>query len=80
MKKNITNAVIDRLYKFMDKNMTQYKLSQLSGIPYSTIKSIMQRKTENISFKTIILLSKGLNISPHEFVDDSFLADNLDIE
>ena len=64
----------------MDKNMIQYKLSQLSGIPYSTIKSIMQRKTENISFKTIILLSKGLNISPREFFDDSFLADNLDIE
>ena len=41
----------------------------------------MQRRTNGISLKTIILLADGLGISPAEFIDDeSFLAKNLDFE
>ena len=80
--KTLNDAVVERLYKYMgDKNLTQYKLAQLSGIPFPTIKSIMQRRTNGISLKTIILLADGLWISPAEFIDDeSFLAKNLDLE
>ncbi len=63
--------VIEQLNKYMGKlNITSYKLSQLSGVPYDTIKSIIQHKTNNISLKTIIMLSYGLGISPSEFLDD----------
>ncbi len=80
--KLLTDAVIERLFKYMrEQNLTQYKLSQLSGIPFPTIKSLMQRRTKGISLKTIILLSNGLSISPSEFLDDkSFLAENLDLD
>lgn len=80
--KTLNDAVVERLYKYMgEKNLTQYKLAQLSGIPFPTIKSIMQRRTNGISLKTIILLADGLEISPAEFIDDeSFLAKNLDLE
>ena len=80
--KTLNDAVVERLYKYMgEKNLTQYKLAQLSGIPFPTIKSIMQRRTNGISLKTIILLAGGLGISPAEFIDDeSFLAKNLDLE
>ena len=80
--KTLNDAVVERLYKYMgEKNLTQYKLAQLSGIPFPTIKSIMQRRTNGISLKTIILLAYGLGISPAEFIDDeSFLAKNLDLE
>ena len=80
--KTLNDAVVERLYKYMgEKNLTQYKLAQLSGIPFPTIKSIMQRRTNGISLKTIILLADGLGISPAEFIDDeSFLAKNLDLE
>lgn len=80
--KTLNDAVVERLYKYMgEKNLTQYKLAQLSGIPFPTIKSIMQRRTNGISLKTIILLADGLGISPTEFIDDeSFLAKNLDLE
>ena len=80
--KTLNDAVVERLYKYMgEKNLTQYKLAQLSGIPFPTIKSIMQRRTNGISLKTIILLADGLGISPAEFIDDeSFLAKNLDRE
>ena len=80
--KTLNDAVVERLYKYMgEKNLTQYKLAQLSGIPFPTRKSIMQRRTNGISLKTIILLADGLGISPAEFIDDeSFLAKNLDLE
>ena len=80
--KNLNDVVVERLCKYLgEQNLTQYKLAQLSGIPFPTIKSIMQRRTKGISLKTIILLSHGLGISPSEFLnDESFFADNLDLE
>ena len=80
--KNLNDVVVERLCKYLgEQNLTQYKLAQLSGIPFPTIKSIMQRRTKGISLKTIILLSNGLGISPSEFLnDETFLADNLDLE
>ena len=79
--KKINIAVIDRLNKYMEEqNLTQYKLANLSGVPFPTIKSIMQRKTKGISLKTIIMLADGLNITPAEFINDSsFLAENLEL-
>lgn len=80
--KSINEAVVDRLCTIMgEKNLTQYKLAQLSGIPFPTIKSIMQRRTKGISLKTIIMLADGLGISPSEFINDkSFLAENLNLD
>lgn len=80
--KKLSDAVIDRLYQYMnEQELTQYKLAQLSGVPFPTIKSIMQRRTNGISLKTIIMLSDGLGISPSEFLNDSsFIAENLDLD
>ena len=80
--KTLNEVVVERLCKYMgEKNLPQYKLAQLSGIPFPTIKSIMQRRTKGISLKTIILLAHGLDISASEFISgDCFLADNLDLE
>ena len=80
--KSINEVVVERLCKYLgERNLTQYKIAQLSGIPFSTIKSIMQRKTKGITLKTIIMLSDGLQITPSEFINDkSFLAKNLDLD
>lgn len=80
--KNITAVVAERLLKYMgDRELTQYKLAQLSGVPFTTLKSIMQRKTKDIKLKTIIMLCAGLNISPSDFFkDDSFLPADMDLE
>lgn len=80
--KNISDVVVERLCKYMgEQNLTQYKLAQQSGLPFPTIKSIMQGRTKGISLKTIVLLSYGLGITPSEFInDDAFLADNLDLD
>ena len=80
--KTINDVVVERLCKFMgERDLTQYKLAQLSGIPFPTIKSIMQRRTKGITLKTIIMLADGLNIKPSEFIDDpAFLAENLKLD
>lgn len=80
--KNISDVVVERLCKYMgEQDLTQYKLASLSGLPYATVKSIMQKRTKSIDFKTIILLASGLGIKPSEFVDtDAFLAENLNLE
>ena len=80
--KTLNDAIVDRICKYLgEKDITQYRLSQLSGVPFPTIKSIMQKRTNGISLKTIILLANGLGISPAEFINDkSFLAENLDLE
>lgn len=80
--KTINNAVVDRLLKYInEKNLTQYKLAQLSGVPFTTIKSIMQRKTKGITLKTIIMIADGLNITLSQFFDDSvFLTKNLELD
>lgn len=79
--KTINDVVVEKLNRYMgEQNLTQYKLAQKSGIPFSTIKSIMQKKTKSIDLKTVILLSAGLGIKPCQFLDDdNFLANNLNI-
>ncbi len=80
--KLLGDVIVERILYFLgQKNLSQYKLAQLSGLPYATIKSIMQKRTKGISLKTIIMLSDGLDISPSEFLNDpSFLAENLEID
>lgn len=82
-KSNTFNNAIRRKLNFYmgKKNLTQYKLAQLSNVPYSTIKNIMQGRTNSISAKTLILLVNGLGIPLYEFFNDEcFLIENLDLD
>lgn len=80
--KKLNDVIVDKLLQIMNKkNITQYKLAQLSGVPFATIKSIMQRRTKGITLKTIIMLADGLGLSGSEFIDDKdFLIENLDLD
>lgn len=80
--KNINDMIVERICKYLgEKDLTQYKLAQLSGVPFPTIKSIMQRRTKNISLKTLIMIASGFGVSVSEFLDDEgFDVDNLEIE
>ena len=79
--KSLNEAIVERLCQYMnEKNLTQYKLAQLSGVPFPTIKSIMQRRTKDISLKTLICLTEGLGVPVHQFLDsDAFFPENLDL-
>lgn len=80
--KSLNEAIVERLCHYMNEcNLTQYKLAKLSSVPFPTVKSIMQRRTKDISLKTLILLSNGLGITVDRFLDsDLFKIENLDID
>jgi len=49
-----------------ERNISLYKLSQLSDVPYSTLKDTMKRGRQ-LSVDTIEMLCAGLQISMAEF-------------
>ena len=80
--KNIStiDVFVERLLLFMG-DLTQYELATRSDLPYSTIKSILQKRTKDINYKTIMKIAKGLNIKPWKLVEDEHLtADYLDLD
>ena len=78
--KKLIDLVVDRICVLLGKkNMTQYRLAIKSGLPLSTVKSIMQRRTKDINLTTLYMICEGLGISVLEFLDDmSLLPENVD--
>lgn len=64
-----------------EKNMTQYKLAQETGLHHSTMADILNCKYKSPNFKNITLIVKALGLSMTEFFDsDLFNFNNLEIE
>lgn len=80
--KKLNDMIIDRLNYYMgEKHYSQYMLAELSGVPYPTIKSIMQRRTKGITLKTVVMLARGFHVGVSEFLsDDFFHYEELDLE
>lgn len=80
--KTLNEMIIDRLnYYFGISHYSQYKLAETSGVPYPTIKSIMQGRTKGITLKTVVMLARGFNVDVSEFLSDKFFHYNdLDLE
>lgn len=80
--KKLIDVVVDKILVFLsNQNMSQYALAQKSGLPLSTVKSIMQRRTKDINLQTLFQICVGLDISPSEFLNDKvFDVQNLDLE
>lgn len=58
-------------------NMTPHKLAMESGLPPSTLKSIMCGDSKNPKLLTIGIICDGLNISMREFFDCDYF-DEID--
>lgn len=64
-----------------NKNMTQYKLAQETGLYHSTMTDILTCKYQTPNFKNIALIIEALGLSMTEFFDSPlFDFSNLDIE
>lgn len=74
MSMNITQAVKMRFEELCNqRNLNFCKLATLSGVPYTTVKSIFYGQSKNPSITTIKKLCDGLGISITEFFDtDTF--------
>ena len=63
-----------------EKKMTQYRLTKITCLNEKTISDILHRKTSDIKFSTIYLISNALGITIQEFLDSKiFEMDNLEI-
>ncbi len=78
----VNDAVAIRISKLLkEKEMSQYRLEQESGIQHGSMQCIMNGRNKTVTLSTVILIAKGFGMSLTEFLaDDIFNSDNLDIE
>ena len=71
---NIAEAVKKRIEELCDeRNLNFCKLANISGVPYTTVKSIIYGQSKNPSIATIKMLCDGFEISITDFFDtDTF--------
>ena len=78
----VNDAVAKRISKLLqEKNMSQYRLEQNSGIQHGSMQCIMNGRNKTVTLSIVILLAKGFGISLPEFLDDDiFSSEELDLE
>ena len=77
---NITEAVKKRFEELCyAKNINFCKLASISGVPYTTVKSIFYNQSKNPGIATIKKLCDGLEITITEFFDTEYFI-NLEQE
>ena len=77
---NITEAVKKRFEELCyQKDINFCKLASLSGVPYTTVKSIFYNQSKNPGIATIKKLCDGLDITIIEFFSTDYFA-NLEQE
>lgn len=78
----VNNAVATRISALLkEKNISQYRLEQASGIQHGSMQCIMNGRNKTITLSTLMMIAKGLNMTVIEFLDDKiFDLDHLEIE
>ena len=78
----VNDAVARRVTALLkEKNMSQYRLEQESGIQHGSLQCIMNGRNKTVTLSTVMLLAKGFHISLLEFLDDDiFSSEGLEIE
>lgn len=72
----LSTAVRQRIINLaIEKDITLHQLSLDAGIPYSTLSSFLNGKSEIPKLSTIFLICEGLNISLSEFFNDKLFKD-----
>jgi len=74
----ITEAVAKRIKTLLaEKEMTQYRLTQIIGMAHSQMTGIITAKNNSIDLKTILTICRGLEITASKFFDDPNFDDNI---
>lgn len=68
------SAISLRLKRILkERKLTQYQLSQISGVPESTISTIIKGEIKTVKLSTIYDICAGLNIEFTDFFEDKNL-------
>lgn len=78
----VNDAVAKRISKLLqEKNMSQYRLEQESGIQHGSMQCIMNGRNKTVTLSTVMLIAKVFHMSLTEFLNDEiFGSEELDIE
>ena len=78
----VNDAVAKRISALLkEKEMSQYKLEQESGIQHGSMQCIMNGRNKTVTLSTVLLLAKGFDMSLTEFLaDEIFLPEHLELE
>ena len=78
----VSEAVATRIRQILEeKNMTQYRLEQNSGLNKGTLTSLMYARYKGVNLTTLITVIRTLGITIEDFFSSPlFNDDNLDIE
>lgn len=73
-------AIAKRINELLSKNnMTQYELYKRSGVPQSTISTILNAEIKTVRLSTLYDICSGLNIELSVFFDCDYLKmENLE--
>lgn len=64
----INQAFAIRVREYLkEKNMSQYKLEELTGIYHSTMTNILNNKVKASNFRTMAVIIRELGVSVSEF-------------
>ena len=78
----VNDAVAQRISKLLrEKDMSQYRLEQESGIQHGSMQCIMNGRNKTVTLSTVMMLARGFQMSLVEFLDDEiFRSEKLEIE
>ncbi len=65
---NLAEAVAERIEQLLsERKITQYKLSQLSGVPQATISDLRLKKHGSVNLRVVYEIADGLGLGLDEF-------------
>jgi len=79
---NVSEAVAKRIRELLiEKDMTQYRLEQKSGILHGSMACILNGRNKTVTLSTIYMLARGFDMTIIEFLNkDYFLSDEVEFE
>lgn len=79
---NTNDAVAKRITQLLaERNISQYKLEQKSGVYHGAMNRIMTSKNKSVTLVTVYKLAHAFDMSVVEFLDDEiFCFDEIEIE
>ena len=78
----VNNAVATRISALLkEKNISQYRLEQDSGIQHGSMQCIMNGRNKTVTLSTVMMLARGFGMPLTEFLDDEiFRSEDLEVE
>ena len=79
---NVSEAVAKRIRELLiEKDMTQYRLEQKSGILHGSMACILNGRNKTVTLSTIYMLARGFDMTIIEFLNkDFFLSNEVEFE